>query len=49
MLILSEEGDTISSISENLSIEPIEMLNMNDTIFLSPNQIIVYKNNGMNM
>lgn len=48
-LYLTEEGDTISSISENLSIEPIEMLNMNDTIFLSPNQIIVYKNNGMNM
>lgn len=48
-LYLTEEGDTISSVSENLSIEPIEMLNMNDTIFLSPNQIIVYKNNGMNM
>ena len=48
-LYLTEEGDTISSISENLSIEPAEMLNMNDTIFLSPNQIIVYKNNRMNM
>jgi len=48
-LYLTEEGDTISSISENLSIEPTEMINMNDTIFLSPNQIIVYKNNRINI
>jgi len=48
-LYLTEEGDTISSISENLSIRPTEMLDMNDTIFLSPNQIVVYKNNLSNM
>ena len=48
-LYLTEENDTISSISENLSIQPGEMLELNDTIFLSPNQVIVYRNNGNNM
>lgn len=48
-LYLTEEGDTIHSISENLSIQPSEMLEMNDTIFLSPEQVIVYKNNINNM
>ena len=48
-LYLTEDGDTISSISENLSISPNMMLEMNDTIFLSPNQIIVYKKNLNNM
>lgn len=48
-LYLTEQDDTISSISENLSITPEEMLRLNDTIFLSPNQVIVYKSNGTNM
>lgn len=48
-LYLTEEGDTISSISENLSIQPEEMIAMNDTVFLSPNQVIVYRSNGINM
>ena len=47
-LYLTEEDDTISSISENLSIQPEEMLRMNDTVFLSPNQVIVYKVNAGN-
>jgi len=48
-LYLTEQDDTISSISENLSITPEEMLRLNDTIFLSPNQVIVYKASGNNM
>lgn len=48
-LYLTEQDDTISSIIENLSITPEEMLRLNDTIFLSPNQVIVYKSNGNNM
>lgn len=48
-LYLTEEGDTISSISENLSIQPEEMIAMNDTVFLSPDQVIVYRSNGINM
>ena len=48
-LYLTEQDDTISSISENLSITPEEMLELNDTIFLSPNQVIVYKSNENNM
>lgn len=48
-LYLTEKDDTIGSISENLSITPEEMLRLNDTIFLSPNQVIVYKSNGNNM
>lgn len=47
-LYLTEQDDTISSISENLGIFPEEMLRLNDTIFLSPNQVIVYKTNGSN-
>ena len=48
-LYLTEENDTISGISENLSIEPEDMIKMNDTIFLSPNQVIVYRTNENNM
>jgi len=48
-LYLTEQDDTISSISENLSITPEEMLRLNDTIFLSPNQVIVYKSKESNM
>ena len=47
-LYITEKDDTISSISENLSITPEEMLKLNDTIFLSPNQVIVYKTNENN-
>ena len=47
-LYLTEQDDTINSISENLAITPEEMLKLNDTIFLSPNQVIVYKSNGNN-
>lgn len=46
-LYLTEEGDTISGIGENLSINLDDMLKMNDTIFLSPNQVIVYRMNNM--
>ena len=47
-LYLTEQDDTIGSVSENLSITPEEMLRLNDTIFLSPNQVIVYKASGNN-
>lgn len=46
-LYLTEEGDTISGIGENLSINLDDMLKMNDTVFLSPNQVIVYRMNNM--
>lgn len=42
-LYLTEKGDTINSVSENLSMTPEEMIKLNDTIFLSPDQVIVYK------
>lgn len=48
-LYLTQEGDTITSIGENMSINLDDMLKMNDTIFLTPNQVIVYKNNQNNM
>ena len=47
-LYLTEEDDTISSVSENLSMTPEEMIKLNDTIFLSPDQVIVYKVIGNN-
>lgn len=42
-LYVTEEGDTINSILENLNVSSDEILEKNDTIFLSPNQIIVYE------
>ena len=48
-LYLVETDDTINSISENLGITSEEMLRLNDTIFLSPNQVIVYKSNSNNI
>lgn len=48
-LYLVETDDTISSISENLGITLEEMIRLNDTIFLSPNQVIVYKTTTNNI
>jgi len=42
-LYITEEGDSLNSISENLSMTVDEIVKNNDTIFLSPNQIIIYK------
>lgn len=47
-LYITEEGDTIKSISDNLRVPTEEIVTMNDTIFLSPNQVIVYKSTGTN-
>lgn len=46
-LYITEDGDTLNSISENLNVSLEEILKSNDTIFLSPNQIIVYEKQNM--
>lgn len=42
-LYITSEGDSLSDISKNLGIPTEEIIKMNDTVFLSPNQVIVYK------
>lgn len=42
-LYVTEEGDSLSKISEVLAIPISRILEQNDTVFLSPNQVIVYK------
>lgn len=42
-LYVTEEGDSLGKISETLAIPITEIIEKNDTVFLSPNQVIVYK------
>ena len=42
-LYVTEEGDSLGKISESLAIPITEIIEKNDTVFLSPNQVIVYK------
>lgn len=42
-LYVTEEGDSLNKISESLEIPTSEIIEKNDTIFLSPNQVIIYK------
>jgi len=48
-LYVTEDGDSLNSISENLGITITDMLRMNDTLFLSPDQIVVYRMNNSNL
>ena len=48
-LYVTEDGDSLNSISENLGINVTDMLKMNDTLFLSPDQIVVYRMNNSNL
>lgn len=42
-LYITKEGDSLNNISQNLKVSKEEIMKLNDTIFLSPNQVIVYK------
>ncbi len=42
-IFITEEGDTLNSVSEKLSLPIDELLNQNASIYLMPEQLIVYK------
>ncbi len=45
-LYITKEGDSLNSISKNLSVSLDDIIKMNDILFLSPDQVVIYKRNN---
>ena len=45
--IITEEGDTLETVAENINVTPMELVEQNKNIYLLPNQVIAYRNIGV--
>lgn len=40
---VTEEGDTLSSVANSVNLNPMDLVNQNETIYLEQDQLIIYK------
>lgn len=43
LFTVTKDGDTITSIASNLGVDVIDLINQNKTLFLNPDQLVIYK------
>ena len=42
----TREGDTLRSVAEAMNTKPVELVLQNETIYLLPDQMLIYKKGG---